>query len=943
MKRRAHMDAEQKLIIGLGNLFNTSVDVDAFVPAATGSKYAAVRICSSKTQENLTDSMFLGQPHCIDMRRQLLKQLLPFLNRTGGFEQETPFSGFDISRRYARLLFSQHQDWVWSSIVSSLREANVEAQNIVILIDMADSFASAVWIDCLFGLKERYPLASFYPVFLLPEMENLAIEEAAVIGAAVTELSQLSQGRWTPSDINTGEDYPCGEPLWAVAYLQQCPQVQNDTTYLQLVEAVLILSNVGHNDYGTLRQTLTQEYQKILKPNNAKSAKMLPRFASMLQASLDFDVEALEGLLAEQCTSKLLASLTNTVAPEQAQPLDIDNMTAMGCVLTQAQLTLDEDSCGEHIGVWSNVDIDWQQHSATLLQQPSSGGDWFSQAEGIASQLRGIYDKQFRKVGAEQFYEASELRLTQMAQNHVAYVETQMWQAWQQGHSSLSDLQAAVEGIIIHYVQWHQDFLMHQELNIDAIKVCATWWEDLSGQWQRADKKERALLAKEYSVATVADHMSRLFIERCKYKSNLFAEKMILAMQPFLLDLQQSLYQASEAWLLQATQAQKNLNQILDTQQANWLKQVIQAMHCRYLLQPNKASLQTLANHTRNAARDAAPAVHSACVKKLGKQAGFADMLAFIQAGTWQEDVQAAAVQVAKHILNNEPEVLGNILEQRITELDQQQVQYLGKYALSNLAKQFHKLIQPLGNVLTTQYSVNESACLACAEHIQQHELVTSWLAHCAQHSLPKAKVMALKGLNGAQFIYASTCYLDEWVDLPEFLHAYRQFNHNDEALLHLHIDGSNAAISVMQKNSINRNRELIRQHLLLAHASGRLVQEAGHYPLQVTEKSKALDFNTEQLADVVDYIGLDDVQKLVDVHEHMQNEKVFIQEAEQIGNHLEEVLAQIKRESLPAGVDLEDADWADAGRYVVWSRAVQELRKQWLKEKGSRKSQKVA
>ena len=366
-------------------------------------------------------------------------------------------------------------------------------------------------------------------------------------------------------------------------------------------------------------------------------------------------------------------------------------------------------------------------------------------------------------------------------------------------------------------------------------------------------------------------------------------------------------------------------------------------MHCRYLLQPNKASLQILANHTRNAARDAAPAVHSACVKKLGKQAGFAEMLAFIQAGTWQEDVQAAAVQVAKHILNNEPEVLGNILEQRITELDQQQVQYLGKYALSNLAKQFHKLIQPLGNVLTTQYSVNESACLACAEHIQQHELVTSWLAHCAQQSLPKAKVMALKGLNGAQFIYASTCYLDEWVDLPEFLHAYRQFNHNDEALLHLHIDGSNAAISVMQKNSINRNRELIRQHLLLAHASGRLVQEAGHYQLQVTEKSKALDFNTEQLADVVDYIGLDDVQKLVDVHEHMQNEKVFIQEAEQIGNHLEEVLAQIKRESLPAGVDLEDADWADAGRYVVWSRAVQELRKQWLKEKGSRKSQKVA
>ena len=525
----------------------------------------------------------------------------------------------------------------------------------------------------------------------------------------------------------------------------------------------------------------------------------------------------------------------------------------------------------------------------------------------------------------------------------MAFVETQMWHAWQQGHGSLSDLQAAVEGIIIHYVQWHQDFLMQQENNIDAIKACATWWEDLSGQWQRADKKERNLLAKEYSLDTVADHMSRLFIERCKYKANLFAEKMILAMQPYLLDLQQNLYNASEAWLLQATQIQKNLNQTLDSQQTNWLEQVVQAMHYRYLLQPNKASLQALVNATRNAARDAAPAVNAICASSLAKQGGFGQLIAFIQAGKWQADVHAAAVEVAKNILHNEPEMMENILEQRITELDQQQVQYLGKYALSNLTKQFHKLIQPLGNVLTTQYTVNESACLACAEHIQQHELVTSWLAHSAQQSLPKAKVIPLKGVNGAQFIYASTCYLDEWVELPAFLQAYRQFNHSDEALLHLHIDGSNAAITVMQKNSINRNRELIRQHLLLAHASGRLVQEAGHYQLQVTEKSKALDFNTEQLADVVDYIGLDDVQKLVDVHEHMQSEKVFIQEAEQIGNHLEEVLAQIKRESLPEGVDLEDADWADAGRYVVWSRAAQQLRKQWLKEKGSRNSQKVA
>lgn len=938
------MDTEQKLVIGLGDLFASS-SVDATMPSIKNASYAAVRICSSVNEQNLTDSVFLGQPHCVDMRRQLLKQLLPFLNFTNKAGQIAPFSSFDVSRRYARLLFSQHQDWVWSSIVSSMREMGVEAKNMVILVDMADSFANAVWIDCLFGLKERYPDANIYPVFLMPQMANLSLEAAAVIGAAVTELSQLSQGKWTPSDINSGVPYANKGPLWDVAYLQQCPLTPSDATYLQLVDAVLTLSNVEHNDYGTLRQSLTQEYQKIFKPSNAKSAKILPRFASMLQASLDFDVRALEGHLAEQCQAKLLASLTNTVAADKVQTYDIDALDVMGCVLNSAQLALNQDSCGQKMGTWHVVADDWNKRATALVSQiASTKGDWYVQAEAIASQLRTEYDQEFRQMGAEQFYECSDGRLNQMAQMYVASVEQQLWHVLQEGRSSLSDLQAAVEGLIIHYVQWHQDYLAKQERNIDEIKACAGWWEELSGQWQRGNKRVRADIAAEYPLALVAEQMANLFIERCHYKAHLFAEKLILAMQPYLLDLQQHLYSASEAWLLQATDIQKKLNLTLEHGSSNqWLQQETEAMHCRYLLQPNKASLQLLVNATRNATRDAAPEVNALCMEKMGAASGFGQLLDFIQAGSWQEAVQTAATQVAQAMVRDETELMQQLLEQRITELDQQQIQYLGKFALNNLSKHFHQLIQPLGNVLTTQYAVNESACLLCAENIKQHELVSSWLAQCVQQSLPNAKVMALNGGRGAQFIFASTCYLDEWVELPDFLNAYRQFNNSDEALLHLHIDGSNASIAVMQKNSINRNRELIRQHLLLAHATGRLVQQNGGYELKMSDKTEWLNFDTEQLADVVDHIALDDVQRLVSVHEHMQTEQVFVKDAENMGIHLEEVLAQIKQESLPEGIDLEDADWADAGRYVVWSRAAQLLRKQWLQENGRSKPQKVA
>jgi hypothetical protein len=101
-----------------------------------------------------------------------------------------------------------------------------------------------------------------------------------------------------------------------------------------------------------------------------KAPKCLPRFASMLQASLDFDVEALEGLLIEQCDFETVGFFNQySRSRTSPKPLDIDNHDRIGLCVDATQLTLDEDSCGEHIGVWSNVDIDWQQHSATLLQQ----------------------------------------------------------------------------------------------------------------------------------------------------------------------------------------------------------------------------------------------------------------------------------------------------------------------------------------------------------------------------------------------------------------------------------------------------------------------------------------------------------------------------------------------------------------------------------------------
>ncbi|AUZ04312.2 MULTISPECIES: hypothetical protein [Vitreoscilla] len=937
------MNAEKKLIIGLGDLFKSSSELDGMAAPVANSSYAAVRICSSQNQFVPTDGLFLWQPYCVDLRRTLLKQLLPFLDNEPAQKKKIPFADFKVSRRYARVLFSQHQDWVWSCVASSLRDNAIEPDSVVMLIDMVDSFANAVWVDCLFGLKQQYPNCHFYPVFFLPKMDDLSVEQAAVIGAAVTELSQLSQGKWTPSDIRTGNAYTNDAPLWDIAYLQQYPEAQSNTVTLQLIDALLKLSNVEHNDYGTLRQSLSQEGHKIFQGSTAKSMQLLPRFASMLEIALDFDVEALEELLMLKCQAKLLTALSQGKGAEQEQ-YSLEALNQLGFILTSEQLCLDADSCNMVLGELHSIENEWDQYKRQVLLELEHRKDsWHDKAEFIATNFRSYYDTKFRQKGVEKYYDHSDIRLNKMSKAYIAKIEKHFWQSWQQGQSGLSTLKSVIESLIIHYVQDHHNYLIKQEKSIEQVKTGAAWWESMSGQWQRGDWTERAKIETEVSIEEVANQMSDLFMHRCHYKANVFAERLILGMQPYLLNLQQQLSNAAEAWLSHATQAQKKLNQSLSLQQEKWFHRISDSVQSCYLLKPNQASLQLFVDVIRAKTDAAAIELHQLWTKGLDSNSNFNVLLNFIGQGSWQSHADEISAQTAREVIQTNPDILSKVFELRITALDQKQVQHLGGLTLSNLNQQFETLIRPLGDMLTTQYSINESACLLCEDNIQKNELVAVWLAQCVQQSMPTAKVISFHGERSVQFVYASTCYLDEWVELPEFLNAYRQFKFDEEALLHLHIDGSNDTIEVMQRNSINRNRELIRQHLLLALITGRLVEESSAYVLNISDTNTALRFETNDLVEVVDYIAFEHIQQLVEANEQMRTKKVFTNQSEALLNQLDVVLNHIKEASLPLGVDLEDADWRDAGRYVVWSRAAHYLRKQWLKPSVNGKKQRVA
>ena len=63
--------------------------------------------------------------------------------------------------------------------------------------------------------------------------------------------------------------------------------------------------------------------------------------------------------------------------------------------------------------------------------------------------------------------------------------------------------------------------------------------------------------------------------------------------------------------------------------------------------------------------------------------------------------------------------------------------------------------------------------------------------------------------------------------------------------------------------------------------------------------------------------------------HNHQLHHELT-QDAETMQLGLRMALEQVKLETLPKDVALEDANWQDAGRYVAWSRAARQLLQQW-------------
>ena len=583
----------------------------------------------------------------------------------------------------------------------------------------------------------------------------------------------------------------------------------------------------------------------------------------------------------------------------------------LGCVLSTEALGLTEDLLTDTDAA-SALYASWQQHVLDLL----FNDDFYSDANtSPLPQIAQALEQFWQQASASMPVTAT---LTDLAQKQMHSVTQQLWGSWQQGQISLAGLSEVLATLLQHDAQRQHGLLdLQQRLQQSQQELAA----DLSAWQLQGGHADSVWWRLDTPVAVVAAKMAHAWAQKVQQQQVQAAIEVLTLVQTPLRQWQQSV----DA-VLQYCEAQSSV--LSANPVGMWFKKVSGSMNCQLLLQPNEHSMQAVADlvapkqyallqqwqqHTTAEATD-----------------GLADLMQYAQAH--MADAQAWLSVLHAEVMSQAP-VMQQILRQRILDLDAAKIQQLAEISLVDIDHKLHFFIQPLGEVLTKKHRELISTCLVCDEDLREHDVVSVMMALCQSKDLNNGSVVSHAHCLGAEFLYTNSCYLDEWFASQLFIKAYRQYSQNEESMLHLHIDGNVDAILSWRQNSVVRNRELIRQHLLLAYVAGNLQPTAGLYRLDMNEG--ALFFKLKTLAELVDQITLHDVQNLVSSNDQLRH--VFAEDAHAMQLNLRSALERIKLEILPQDVAFEDADWQDAGRYVAWSRAAHQLSKQWLQ--GARKA----
>ena len=832
------------------------------------------------------------------------------------------------SRRVARWYFWQHQALLWSACdaVIQQRSANTPVQ-FMLLIDAGDHLASSMYVDCLYQLRLRYPHARCHVVFLMPHPEQEEMMLKARAGALIAELNALGQGTWRPSDLHSKQAYELQQALWDSAHVHGLPQYPEiSTDWYQVLAHVDALMSTTAAEHPLQAAFQDEQRKRSSKPKEVR----LPRFAASMPVSLQLNMGRLHLALQQHVHAHLLQALADTEHQVPTAALDV---VAQAWALDEPALLLNVASAEGNVPAPEPIVKEWQKRGDFFIQQARPhDGAWDEQMQKLQANFQKVYEKHFRGMGAELYYSLSQTRMEKWVAQHMLQVEHTMWSDCLTGKVSVAVLLNHFADIHSHYRQLQEHYEIEQRRLVQAIDERRKHWQSIMQTWSTASKRDRVKWQQEYHL----NFMNQLLVEwytwQCEYKAVSFALYFIQSLLPEYQHIQASLQHITAMWQKAANKQQQLAHATWVEQQQQWLQQVgVESSH-QYLLQPDAQMLQDLMQSWQSQAPTWLEEITSTWMRRLGKFATFEQWQLWLQQGQWQSLPARLAQDCSRQVIQEQctPAWLQAAFATRIAALSHTQWQQLCKHATDTLSRLYQRSIQPLGKVLSEFSSQQDCVTVLYPAALAKHPAVTQLMEAAAQRAPTPVQGRVSVGEGRIEILLSSTCYLPEWHGHAALTAAYRGCTLEDKALWYWHVDGEIPVLRESLHAAEVRNRDLIRQQLLLAQVCNHVYFFKDRYSIHLEDGAVDISIAANNLAELVERIPLPIVRKIL-LRNRALRDGQEMPALKYLHKQLDLSLAEFRKQILPEGVDLAEADWKDAGRYVVWVRAVQHLKQYWL------------
>ncbi|AUZ06428.2 MULTISPECIES: hypothetical protein [Vitreoscilla] len=843
------------------------------------------------------------------------------------------------ARRLLRKHFWQHQALFWSSFDAELAPySDQHAVSVVLLVDTTNMLASSICWDVLCQIRLHYPHIRCYLVFLVSQNpQSLNEFEKLNVAALLSEYNGIGQKAWLPCNLDSQTPYAVENiPLWEASFLHELPH-KSDVAfdYAPLIEQVVSLpqQKLGMD---TFEHLLKEDFPKL---SDINKKVMLPRVISLLKASLQMDMTAAQKMMTQTIQVQLLGLLLQPSRVKKSVLQTNDGWLQAGWILDEKSLllnaSLDAGSSAKH----ESIEKEWQVRGDFFVQQVQDMKklSWKEKADELYVLFQKAYDKYFREAGVEQYYSLSQSRLERLLEAQGKVIESKIWSQCFHGEYDLNQLAMQIPEALSYYILLQEKFELQQRRMREEYLIQQSLWQEKMDAWQNSSRRERGRM-EQIPMLELGELLKTQYVLQSHYKAFSFAIKLIDTLMPCYQNILNSVDGIKKLWLKQEQTQSEVLSQLeIDSQNVWVTKNYKNGVH-QYLLQPTSSTAQHLLREFIVDLNDWVPEMQSTWTRRVGEQGDFTQLFAWMKQGQWLTLVERIAAQISYRLSMQTPQSgvspLSLMFEQRLTDLTQLQVQQLSKHIIDSMTRGYKTQWEPLGKVLSEHYQSRSSAAILCSLDLQNPEAqtVVLWMKEIAKRVNPNVAVVPTEVEQQIQMVMMHTGYLQEWMGLYQYQSVYQQHVQHDDVLEWIHIDGLAAKLRHISLQFGQRNLDLVRQQLLLAKISGHLVRKNDGFELFVNLAGglKRHTFVTDDLAYLTETIPLRLVKALIDQNRVLREENV--QDEITVWNQkLDDILSEMRALYVPEGMDLADMDWKDAGKYVVWTRSVQNLRKYWL------------